>query len=154
MEKQISKKKLERMCVSGGNFSRPGERKGNNQLSVDQLKNLLADDVANLEGRAEENEKRLHNIDDEELAMLMDRGRCDGWLGNRTVPAAALELPSTRTILHTIAFHIYVLLLRLFNDWNVDGLKAAEPSLAVPESGKFYDIVAAGSVDGILGKMD
>ena len=43
MEKQISKKKLERMAISGGNFAAPGQRRGD--FTVDDLKGLLTDDV-------------------------------------------------------------------------------------------------------------
>lgn len=56
MEKQISKKKLERMAISGGNFARPGQRRdgggSGSAFTVDVLQQLLADDV-NLDERAE-----------------------------------------------------------------------------------------------------
>jgi hypothetical protein len=57
MEKQISKKKLERMAISGGNFARPGQRRDGDgsagAFTVDVLQQLLADDV-NLDERAED----------------------------------------------------------------------------------------------------
>jgi ATP-dependent DNA helicase len=57
MEKQISKKKLERMAISGGNFARPGQRRDGEGavggFTVDVLQQLLADDVK-LNARAED----------------------------------------------------------------------------------------------------
>lgn len=49
MEKQISKKKLERMAISGGNFAKPGQRREGTDFTVDTLKKLLTDDVNLLE---------------------------------------------------------------------------------------------------------
>lgn len=42
-----SKKKLDRLTISAGNFSRAGEREGGN-LTLKRLKDLLEDDVKNL----------------------------------------------------------------------------------------------------------
>jgi ATP-dependent DNA helicase len=47
MEKQISKKKLDRLTISAGNFGRAGERQGES-LTLKRLKDLLEDDVKNL----------------------------------------------------------------------------------------------------------
>jgi len=77
MEKQVSKKKLERMCVSGGNFARPGKRTGNTKITVDDLRNLLSDDVANLSGRGTADNK-YEGIGETELEMIMDRQRLFG----------------------------------------------------------------------------
>ena len=40
MEKQISKKKLERLCVQGGDFRRAGERLGGN-LTIARLSAVI-----------------------------------------------------------------------------------------------------------------
>jgi len=73
MEKQISKKKLERMAISGGNFAAPGARR--KDFTVDDLKGLLCDDVK-LEERAEnENSDKLAGISEEELLSVLDRDR-------------------------------------------------------------------------------
>lgn len=47
MEKQISKKKLERLTIHGGDYRVAGRRAGG-QLTLNRLKNLLEDDVRNL----------------------------------------------------------------------------------------------------------
>jgi len=88
MEKQLSKKKLERMAITGGDFRRAGQRT-NPDFNVDHLRNLLADDV-NMAGRADNSgDKQTHQtngkkkkkdsfdeepaIADAELALLLDR---------------------------------------------------------------------------------
>jgi ATP-dependent DNA helicase len=48
MEKQISKKKLERMTIQGGDYRRGGKRVGS-ELTIDRLRQLLEDDVKNLQ---------------------------------------------------------------------------------------------------------
>jgi len=73
MEKQISKKKLERMAISGGNFAKPGQRREGTNFTLETLKQLLTDDV-NLEERAEnKHSDKLQGISDEELALILDR---------------------------------------------------------------------------------
>jgi len=70
MEKQISKKKLERLCVGGGDFRKAGERSGHT-LTITRLKQLLEDDVKDM-GR---NERGKDEIDEDELSMIMDRSK-------------------------------------------------------------------------------
>ena len=65
------------MCVSGGNFARPGKRTGNTKITVDDLRNLLSDDVANLSGRGTADNK-YEGIGETELEMIMDRQRLFG----------------------------------------------------------------------------
>jgi hypothetical protein len=48
MAKQISKKKLERLTVIGGDYRRAGERAADSQLTLAKLRQLLEDDVKNL----------------------------------------------------------------------------------------------------------
>ena len=71
MEKQISKKKLERMAIQGGDFRKAGTARG--ELSDKALSSLLDDDIKNLElkGDGVENIK----ISDEEFDLIMDRNR-------------------------------------------------------------------------------
>jgi hypothetical protein len=71
MEKQISKKKLERMAIQGGDFRKAGISRG--ELSDKVLSSLLDDDIKNLElkGDGVENIK----ISDEEFDLIMDRKR-------------------------------------------------------------------------------
>ena len=47
MEKQISKKKLERITIHGGDYRRAGQRTGCD-LTLERLRQLLEDDVKNL----------------------------------------------------------------------------------------------------------
>lgn len=72
MEKQISKKKLERMAIAGGEFRKPG-KKNAGEISAKQLSSLLSDDIKDLasKGGDVENVK----IDDEEFEYIMNRGK-------------------------------------------------------------------------------
>jgi len=72
MEKQMSKKKLERMTIAGGDFRKAGSR-SRGELSFEQLENLLQSDIKdiNAKGGDVENIK----ISDEEFDMIMDRKR-------------------------------------------------------------------------------
>ena len=72
MEKQISKKKLERMAIEGGDFRKAGSR-SRGEITDRALSSLLADDIKDLDskGAGVENIK----IDDEEFDMIMDRSR-------------------------------------------------------------------------------
>jgi ATP-dependent DNA helicase len=72
MEKQISKKKLERMAIQGGDFRKAGSR-SRGEITDKALSTLLDDDIKNLDMKGEgvENIK----IDDEEFDRIMDRSR-------------------------------------------------------------------------------
>jgi hypothetical protein len=49
MKRQISKKKLERLTIHGGDYRKAGQREGGRSgISIDDLKGLLEDDVKNL----------------------------------------------------------------------------------------------------------
>lgn len=70
MERQISKKKLERMTIAGGDFRRAGTRsKGN--LSFEYLSKLLESDVKDMSSKGVEDIR----ISDDEFEMIMDRKR-------------------------------------------------------------------------------
>lgn len=82
MQKQISKKKLERMTVIGGDFRKAGRRAGS-ELTLAKLRDLLSDDV-NLTLRMTHSSSgslsSLHDaaalnseISDVELHLIMDR---------------------------------------------------------------------------------
>lgn len=68
MEKQISKKKLDRMTIHGGDFRQAGRRQGE-VFTVSHLRKLLEDDVRNL-GRTT---LSSDDISDEELMLLLNR---------------------------------------------------------------------------------
>lgn len=72
MDKQISKKKLERMAIAGGNFKRAGRRADGKELDINTLKALLADDVdvsSRFDTAAQD------TIDDTELDLILDRDK-------------------------------------------------------------------------------
>lgn len=48
MKKQLSKKKLERLTMQGGDYRKAGRREGRQQISLNDLRSLLEDDVKNL----------------------------------------------------------------------------------------------------------
>ena len=68
MEKQISKKELERMTIAGGEFKKPG-KKASGSLSFKELTTLLSDDIKDLSDRGVEDVR----ISDEEFENIMDR---------------------------------------------------------------------------------
>jgi hypothetical protein len=71
MEKQISKKKLERMTIAGGDFRRAGRRSRGDNLSFDYLTSLLQSDVKDLQAKGGDVEDI--KISDEEFDLIMDR---------------------------------------------------------------------------------
>ena len=94
LEKQISKKKLERMTIHGGDFAKAGYRAEGN-LTVSKLRSLLEDDVANLSRVANVGHSKMTKgafMSDEELNMVCDRDRLFKTLaaqGTSTAAAAA-----------------------------------------------------------------
>jgi ATP-dependent DNA helicase len=70
MEKQISKKKLERMAIVGGDFRKAGSRSRGN-FSAKNLNKLLEDDIKDLHAKGGDIESI--KIDDEEFDSIMDR---------------------------------------------------------------------------------
>ena len=73
MEKQISKRKLERLSITGGDYRKAG-RRSRGEITVDNLRELLRDDVHNLQ-RMSKLEGRDEDISEEELSIIMDRKR-------------------------------------------------------------------------------
>jgi hypothetical protein len=72
MEKQVSKKKLERMTIAGGDFRKAGRRTADN-FDAQQLENLLKSDIKDLNAKGSDVEDI--KISDEEFDMIMDRKR-------------------------------------------------------------------------------
>ena len=71
MQKQISKKKLERMTIAGGEFKTPGSRQG--EMSDNFLTSLLIDDIQNLEAKGEDVENVT--ISETEFEHIMNRNK-------------------------------------------------------------------------------
>ena len=72
MEKQVSKKKLERMTIAGGDFRKAGQR-SRGEIDVDQLATLLQSDIKDMNAKGGDVEDI--KIDDDEFDMIMDRKR-------------------------------------------------------------------------------
>lgn len=75
MEAQISKKKLERLSIAGGDFRKAG-RRSRGEMTTEKLRELLKDDVHNIQrmqagtGGGEDGD-----MGEEELALVLDRRR-------------------------------------------------------------------------------
>jgi ATP-dependent DNA helicase len=72
MEKQISKKKLERMAIVGGDFRKAGSR-SRGEFTFSDLSALLESDIKDLHAKGADVENLM--IDDEEFEAIMDRER-------------------------------------------------------------------------------
>jgi hypothetical protein len=72
MEKQMSKKKLERMTIAGGDFRKAG-RRATGDLSFEKLQSLLENDIQDLQAKGADVEDI--KISDEEFDSIMDRNR-------------------------------------------------------------------------------
>ena len=72
MEKQVSKKKLERMTIAGGDFRKAG-RRSQGDMTFEKLQSLLVSDIKDMAARGQDVEDI--KISDEEFDMIMDRER-------------------------------------------------------------------------------
>lgn len=72
MEKQVSKKKLERMTIAAGDFRKAGKRSAGD-MTFEKLQSLLQSDVKDLAAKGEDVEDI--RISDEEFEMIMNRER-------------------------------------------------------------------------------
>jgi len=70
MEKQISKNKLARMAIAGGDFRKAGKR-SRGEFNVNSLNSLLEDDIKDFSAKGDDIES--HKIDDLEFDSIMDR---------------------------------------------------------------------------------
>lgn len=84
MEKQISKKKLERMTIAGGDFRRAGRRSRGDNLDFNYLTNLLKSDVKDLATRGADDVEDI-KISEEEFELIMDRKKLFA-MGKDAVP--------------------------------------------------------------------
>jgi hypothetical protein len=73
MEAQISKKKLERLSITGGDFRKAG-RRSRGEMTTESLRELLKDDVHNIQ-RMQAGGVDEGDMAEEELALVMDRRR-------------------------------------------------------------------------------
>jgi len=71
MEKQISKKKLERMTIAGGDFRKAGQRTAGD-MTFEKLQSLLESDIQDLQAKGADIEDI--KISDEEFDRIMNRG--------------------------------------------------------------------------------
>mmetsp|Transcript_37160 Transcript_37160/g.54676 ORF Transcript_37160/g.54676 Transcript_37160/m.54676 type:complete len:788 (-) Transcript_37160:71-2434(-) len=83
MEKQISKKKLERMAIVGGDFRKAGLRSRGN-FSTNALSSLLEDDIKDIQAKGGDVEHI--KIDEVELDNIMDRKKLFGE-GDNGIPS-------------------------------------------------------------------
>jgi hypothetical protein len=106
MRKQMSKRKLERLTMQGGDYRKAGRREGQQHVTLQELRALLEDDVKSLHrreqgaaggkkgteetGATDEGDWIHRDISDHELDMIMDRSKL----------FPELSLPSARGI-HT-----------------------------------------------------
>ena len=72
MEKQVSKKKLERMTIAGGDFRKAGKR-SQGDFTFQKLQSLLQSDVQDLQAKGTDIEDI--RLSDEEFEMILDRER-------------------------------------------------------------------------------
>ncbi len=73
MQRQLSKKKLERLAIQGGDFSAPGQRGERARLTAGSLRALLEDEVKLAREGARLGGAR--DISQEELEYILDRGK-------------------------------------------------------------------------------
>jgi ATP-dependent DNA helicase len=70
MEKQISKKKLERMTIAGGDFRKAG-RRSQGDITFEKLQSLLVSDIKDMPAQGDDVEDL--KLCDEEFELIMDR---------------------------------------------------------------------------------
>jgi ATP-dependent DNA helicase len=71
MEKQISKKKLERMAILGGDFRKAGSR-SKGEFKTEAMNELLESDVKDLQSKGTDVES-IRIADDKEFERIMKR---------------------------------------------------------------------------------
>ena len=94
MEKQASKKKLERLAIQGGDFRKAGARIGTG-LTIAKLRQLLEDDVKNLNRMTSSTSSSSAHFDidisDKELDFIMDREKIFSVLSGEAANGISLE---------------------------------------------------------------
>lgn len=125
MHKQISKKKLERITIHGGDYRKAGQRAGVT-LTVERLRELLEDDVKSLarmtngkarsEGGAAHDDAQKMEISDAELDLITSR---------------SLLFPSDES-----------------------RSSSQQGAVAFPAEGLFYDCLSADAQGGVFGAIE
>jgi ATP-dependent DNA helicase len=82
MEKQISKKKLERMTIAGGDFRKAG-RRSQGDITFEKLQSLLVSDIKDMQAKGDDVEDL--KLCDEEFELIMDRKTLFGQ-GKNAIP--------------------------------------------------------------------
>jgi hypothetical protein len=162
MEKQISKKKLERLTIHGGDYRRAGERSGA-QLTISRLRELLDDDVKNLSrmtGTTQSAAAALAltngsvvddatDISDAELDLIFDRQRifpefaCAPMI-TKCFSTASTLCPSVST----------ASLSSGTTNEGSDDISVDSPfSSSIPSEGVMYDIITVDQGGGVLGSF-
>lgn len=94
LEKQVSKKKLERLAIQGGDF-RHGAMKSNfanrSKLTLARIRELLSDDVKNLQRMSSSELDEHPEISDKELDLIMNRPQLFDLVNNIVSPLVPLE---------------------------------------------------------------
>lgn len=136
MKKQISKKKLERLTIEGGDFRKAARREGC-KMSIQELRKLLQDDVKSL-SRQELLTNLQRDISDAELELIMDRDRLF------CIYDASVQV-STRSSFESLPKYLEEA------EEVSDAQYATEvyESMGIPSEGDMYDIVS-GDNDGML----
>ena len=100
MKKQMSKKKLERLTMQGGDYRKAGRREGQQQVSLGELRALLEDDVKNLHRREQQQQHRADAPKQENAENVKMNGNSSvsavDWI-QRDISEAELDLIMDRT---------------------------------------------------------
>ena len=150
LAKQISKKKLERMTITGGDYKKAGSRSTNRELTLSRLRELLEDDVKTLHKRSTSDKGKhqgykdnagTEHITDTELDMII----------NRNLVFAALEKHTNSSSSSSSSS----------NDDGTDmeaGIESTSSGTTstsvVPLEGAMYDIILPKSDGGSLGGIN
>lgn len=105
MKKQLSKRKLERLAIQGGDFRKAGKRESRD-FSLDDLRHLLADDVdlsrkTDGAGERESEGSALRDISEAELDLVMSRELLFG-SGSGSGSGSGGDRKHTRTRSHSL----------------------------------------------------
>ena len=155
MEKQISKKKLERLTIHGGDYRRAGERSGA-QLTISRLRELLDDDVKNLSRMTGSKQSAAaalalatgtdnvssSDISNYELDLIFDR--------QKIFPEFACATQSTASFSSSLPPSASS--ASLSSATTVEGDDSSEDSAPlIPSEGLMYDIITVEQGGGVLG---
>lgn len=157
MEKQISKKKLERLTIHGGDYRRAGERCGA-QLTISRLRELLNDDVQNLSrmtGKKQsaaaalalangEDKNEGRDISNEELDLIFDRQKIFPEFACASLTTASFSSKRKAIPSSASSSSLSSATTSVEDDSSVD-------SVLIPSEGVMYDIITVEQGAGVLG---